>query len=78
MVSIDNNLREEREFSVLAIVPELGIRMRSYERVESGDTLNKRLLLEIPKDAQPGEYLLRISINNEEQNRHRHRIIKVI
>ncbi|HDP73441.1 MAG TPA: hypothetical protein ENN46_00580, partial [Candidatus Woesearchaeota archaeon] len=78
MVSIDNNLREEREFSVLAIVPELGIRMRSYERVEGGETLNKRLFLEIPKNAQPGEYLLRISVNNEVLNRHRHRIIKVI
>ncbi len=55
-----------RKTKVLIEIPELGIRgiAKSFN-VYSGDSYNKILLLNIPKNTRPGQYHLRLTINND-------------
>lgn len=43
-----------------------------------GETVDRLLIMDIPKDALPGKYDIRVTISNEDIRRVKHRLIEVI
>jgi len=76
-VNLDNKKAEDVQFSVLVLLPDLGIAKRVLINADAGESVSRFISLPIPKNTKPGEYLLRISVNNGEFNRVKHRIITV-
>ncbi|MDN5328094.1 MAG: hypothetical protein PWP03_732, partial [Candidatus Woesearchaeota archaeon] len=76
-VNLENKKGEDVQFSVLVLLPELGIGKRVLLNADAGESVHRFIQLEIPKNVKPGDYLLRISVNNGEFNRIKHRIITI-
>ena len=76
-INIENKKAEKVQFSVWLMLPDLGIGKKLLINADAGESVHRLVQLEIPDNIKPGEYLLRLSINNGEFNRIKHRIITI-
>lgn len=68
-----------RDISVSAFIPELGVWARTTaDDIRSGDSEKQSLALDIPENAEPGIYDVRIVISNDGMKRVKHRDIEII
>ena len=78
-VNLENFLDEDMEdMRVTIYIPDLDIResTRRFD-IDSGDELTKRIILALPEGVEPGEYLARVTISNDELRRVKHRYLEV-
>ena len=80
LVSIENkNSLETKELSATVVIPDLGLRRKvGNEKLKSGETITKRVIIPIPKNTKPGIYDVMIAVNDHDTNRVRYRQIKII
>ena len=72
-ISLENEERDLDEVKVVAVIPELGVRYATTNfELDSTGTKSKPLFLDIPEDAKPGVYTVRITVSSGEG---RHRVI---
>ena len=76
-INLENKKAEKVQFSVWLMLPDLGIGKKLLMNADAGESVHRLVQLEIPDNIKPGEYLLRLSINNGEFNRIKHRIITI-
>ncbi|MBR9677216.1 PKD domain-containing protein [Candidatus Woesearchaeota archaeon] len=79
-VSFENTFGDDLEdVKITLAVPQLGIfRTVGTFDVDEGKTLNKRAVLNIPRDAKTGNYEIRIVISDGTLRRVKHRFITII
>ncbi|MFH2028260.1 MAG: C1 family peptidase [Nanoarchaeota archaeon] len=66
------------DVKVTIVIPELGVRSRIGPfDLNEGEELTRAILAEIPEHTQPGEYVVRMTISNDQTIRVRHRILIV-
>jgi hypothetical protein len=64
---------------ITAVVDDLGLIAKSNQfDIKPGETVNKRLLLNIPYDVKPGKYEVRVTISNDESRRVKYREFTVV
>ena len=80
LVNLENtNSLDTKELSATVVIPELGLRKKTgSERLREGESISKKILIEIPHDTKPGIYDVLIEINDHDTNRRRYRQIEII
>ena len=76
-VPVYQNPKELDDMQVVIFVPELGVMAMSlpYDQ-EQDDTVSQRISLDL-EDAEPGEYVARITVSNDYTERVKHRIFVI-
>jgi hypothetical protein len=79
IVNFENNLRENLDARAVAFVPELGIRasVGPFDLDKNSGHESKRITLQIPEDAQPGNYWVRITVGEGSNTRIVHRELMI-
>lgn len=78
-INIENLIDKDMgNLKVTVFIPELNIResTRRFD-LDNKDELTKKLILALPEDVKPGEYIARITISNDNIRRVKHRYLEV-
>ncbi|MBN2453908.1 hypothetical protein JXB11_00005, partial [Candidatus Woesearchaeota archaeon] len=77
-VNIENNYGSDlKEMHVVAVIPELGLRVSLGPfTIDDEEEATKRLLVDT-YGAEPGDYYVRITVSNDDIRRVKHRIITI-
>ncbi len=78
LVSFEYNLKDKPNMKLSAYIPELGVYERKILRNVKLGTYSEHLLMPIPHDAEPGEYLVRIVISADGFKRVKYRFIEIV
>ncbi len=79
IVSVENaGNTKAKQVKVTASIPELGTREASTRFDVKNDPVNKQLFLDIPCDAKPGTYAVRVTVSNDVTKRVVYRELEVI
>lgn len=79
-IVFDNiGLSDLEDFKTVVVVPDLAMRAAAGPfDVEHGDRVMRIMVLDIPKDAPPGTYDVRITMSNDDTRRIKHRTFMVV
>ena len=78
-VNLENFIDKDMEnLRVTVYIPDLDIRVitRRFD-LDADKEITKKLILELPENVEPGEYLARITISNDDIRRVKHRYLEV-
>jgi PKD repeat protein len=77
-ISITNTGNEDLEDTrVTVVIPELGIWKRVSLDIDEGDKETREVVIDIPDDVEPGEYMARIVVSNSKTRRVVHRPVVI-
>ena len=74
----NNGEKNMGDLKISMIVPELGLKKSVSEfDLKPGQSKNKNLNLQVPYYAQPGEYLVKVSVTNSNFHEQTYRLITI-
>lgn len=78
MVNFENNIAGKPDLKLSVYLPELGIFERKIVRNAHEAKFSEPMLVPIPSDTPPGEYMMKIVISSDCYKKVKYRFIKVI
>ena len=70
--------KDMEDLKITAVIYDLGVkRSTGYFDLDEGDSLQKQLVLDIPSDAQAGDYYVRVTVSGDETTHVAHRVFSV-
>ena len=77
-VGVTNDGDDLEDLKVTAIIYELGVkRSGDIFDLDNGESIQKYVYLDIPGDAESGEYYVRVTVSNDEITHVAHRVVEV-